>query len=282
MADEVKETPQKSFKQLRQDYKAVRPKAKQTALQLSQIPGSKTENNWKTRKAMAQGMMAVNEDVNRVHEELKKTIEAHEIELKKAQEEGRTDSLTGLLNRRGFKERLKAEIERSMRNGQILGLVALDLDNFKLVNDNHGHPIGDKVIKAVAEIINNHAAGKESVTREIDIAARTGEKGDEFYVILPDIKDGLELAAGRIRIAIQNKLKNMVPEIQDIPVTSSLGATTFFMNPDNSPKTEHMEALEKISEDLINQADDALIISKNLGKNKLSIFDPSINMPQGK
>lgn len=86
------------------------------------------------------------------------------------------DALTGLRNRRAFDQALAMEIERAARFRTPLSLCILDLDNFKAVNDAHGHPCGDKVIQAMAAIL-------LSETRKIDIAARIG--GEEFALILP-------------------------------------------------------------------------------------------------
>ncbi len=86
-----------------------------------------------------------------------------------------TDELTGLLNRRGFHEHLKRALANARRYGDSGVLVFCDLDNFKTVNDTHGHGIGDDVLQRIAEVI------KESV-RETDAVARLG--GDEFAVLM--------------------------------------------------------------------------------------------------
>jgi diguanylate cyclase (GGDEF)-like protein len=88
----------------------------------------------------------------------------------------RADSLTGCLNRRGFEERLEAELDASRRNGRRAGLVTLDLDDFKLVNDTRGHEAGDELLRWVAE-----RAG--DVLRPMDSLGRIG--GDEFAVLVP-------------------------------------------------------------------------------------------------
>jgi diguanylate cyclase (GGDEF)-like protein len=88
----------------------------------------------------------------------------------------RADSLTGCLNRRGFEERLEAEIDSSMRSGGTLGLVVLDLDHFKSVNDTRGHAAGDELLRWTVE-----RAGK--TLRPMDSLGRIG--GDEFAILLP-------------------------------------------------------------------------------------------------
>jgi diguanylate cyclase (GGDEF)-like protein len=87
------------------------------------------------------------------------------------------DPLTGLANRRVAEERLALEAARSKRYGQPLTLIAFDLNNFKHINDTHGHPVGDQVLKCFAQRL-------QSAVRKTDVAARMG--GDEFLVVLPD------------------------------------------------------------------------------------------------
>ncbi|MDX6729063.1 MAG: hypothetical protein QOK49_3868, partial [Baekduia sp.] len=92
-------------------------------------------------------------------------------------EQARTDELTGLFNRRHFHERLAAELARAQRDEAPVGLVLLDVDDFKRVNDVHGHPVGDQVLTAFAGVLADHV-------RAGDVVCRTG--GEEFGVILPN------------------------------------------------------------------------------------------------
>ncbi len=87
------------------------------------------------------------------------------------------DPLTGLYNRRFAEPRVEAEVKRCQRKGTALTLLLLDLDGFKQINDSHGHPVGDTVLRAFAEHITRAIRGS-------DLAARLG--GDEFMLLLPE------------------------------------------------------------------------------------------------
>ena len=110
----------------------------------------------------------------------------------------RTDPLTGALNRRGFEERLDAELGDSVRSGRALTLVLLDLDDFKVVNDTRGHAAGDELLCWVVSTIQN-------ALRPFDAVGRLG--GDEFAIALPGAAraDALEVAA-RVRDALTERV----------------------------------------------------------------------------
>ncbi len=119
------------------------------------------------------------------------------------------DPLTGLYNRRVAEERIAAEASRSQRYGDALTVVALDLNDFKRINDTHGHPAGDQVLKEFAKRLS-------SAIRLSDFAARMG--GDEFLVLLP------ECPTTQVE-AFLKRLQNLVVEYggQKIPVLFSAG-----------------------------------------------------------
>jgi diguanylate cyclase (GGDEF)-like protein len=105
--------------------------------------------------------------------------------------EARVDPLTGLLNRRGFDERAAAELSPAVRGSRPFALVSLDIDHFKLVNDQWGHDVGDQVLRHVGGLLREQA-------RDGDILARFG--GEEFVALLPDADlDGAQMFADRVR-----------------------------------------------------------------------------------
>ncbi|HBR21192.1 MAG TPA: hypothetical protein DD713_01275 [Nitrospiraceae bacterium] len=158
-----------------------------------------------------------------------------------------TDSLTGLLNRRYLSDRLEEELLRSQRYGRLLSLLMVDIDGFKGYNDTFGHPIGDKVLKAIAESILR-------CVRSVDIASRYG--GDEFVIILPET--GKTLA-----VSIAERLRSDVAEIKSlhggVALTISIGIASY---PEDG----------KISELLLENVDKALYLAKNRGGNRMEVF----------
>jgi diguanylate cyclase (GGDEF)-like protein len=171
-------------------------------------------------------------------------VDLHEL----VQRQAVTDELTGLSNHRRFQELITQEVERSKRFGQDLGLVMLDIDHFKAVNDTYGHQQGDVVLREVARVL------RES-SREIDEPARYG--GEELVVALPQTDlDGAYLFAERVRSALGTL---RVPRVDDdgghLRVTASFGAA----------------AIPGAGEDkdaLIAAADAALYRAKRAGRNR--------------
>ncbi len=158
-----------------------------------------------------------------------------------------TDELTGLHNARRFHDLLEVEVERARRFDQPLGLLMLDIDDFKPVNDTHGHLQGDDVLRAVGHVL---AAG----SREIDEPARYG--GEEMAVVLPQTDlDGAVQLAERIRGSIADLRVPRRDGTGVLRVTVSCGAAAL---PDS--------ALDKGG--LIAAADAALYRAKRAGKDR--------------
>ena len=114
------------------------------------------------------------------------------------------DGLTGLYNHRYFQERLAAEIARAERSGKPISLLFFDIDHFKSLNDTHGHPIGDRVLAGVAEILRNSSRVSDAglKLRSQDVAARYG--GEEFCLVLPETpREEAKQKAERLRLAVE-------------------------------------------------------------------------------
>ena len=166
------------------------------------------------------------------------------------QREARTDPLTGLANRRSMEELAVAEFRRQVRSGQPTALILCDVDHFKQVNDEHGHDIGDRTIRAVGEQL-------RSVLRSTDTVGRWG--GEEFLVLLPEtgIGDAAALAE-RMRVTIE---RAGLPLAHDRPVTISLGVAAV---------THDRSLTESARFDVaLKQADNALYEAKQRGRNRV-------------
>ena len=157
-----------------------------------------------------------------------------------------TDGLTGLPNKRMVTEALKRMFAQATRTKLPLGLLLLDLDHFKQVNDQHGHAAGDQVLASVG-------AALRSVVRDRDFAGRNG--GEEFAVLLPDT----DIAAA---LEIAERIRATIAEVTlpgtDVPVTVSIGVAGF---PDHASTLERLERL----------ADAALYVAKRQGRNRVEL-----------
>jgi two-component system cell cycle response regulator len=172
-----------------------------------------------------------------------------------------TDGLTGLFNHRHFQERLGEELERTERHPGPLAVVLFDLDHFKAINDRYGHPVGDTVLKSVANLI------RESI-RKIDLAARYG--GEEFVLVLVNtdaagafrLAERIRKAAGRI-IFSAGKSKGSGGE--EFSITLSAGLAAYPVH-------------ARRKEDLVEAADQALYQAKANGRNRTVVFKPSLQI----
>ncbi|MEE8444014.1 MAG: GGDEF domain-containing protein, partial [Alphaproteobacteria bacterium] len=173
--------------------------------------------------------------------------------LKNVSRAARTDALTDLANRKYFAKRLREAAKEATETKNPLALLMLDVDNFKEVNDNWGHLVGDHVLRLISKTLVESIKGR-------DLAARYG--GDEFAVVLPNtrLKDASTLAE-QIRKTISTKklsLKNTGESIRGI--TASIGVAAY----------RHGETLDE----LIHRADQALYSAKNDGRNRVATEAP--------
>ena len=177
-----------------------------------------------------------------------KIVEMREFE--ETERSARTDTLTGLANRRVFHENLDVEIRRSRRYRWPVTVLMLDLDHFKDVNDSYGHMLGDLVLERVGGIV-RHAV------RDADAACRFG--GEEFAVVLPETaREGGYAVAERIRRRVQQAFEGRPVDGRDVPMTISAGLATF---PDDG-----LHAGE-----LVTRADEALYGAKHAGRNRVCV-----------
>jgi diguanylate cyclase (GGDEF)-like protein len=169
------------------------------------------------------------------------------IENARLYEESIVDGLTGLYQRKYFELRLEEELKRSQKYKHPLNLVMIDIDYFKRVNDEHGHLMGDAVLKEVASVF------KKSIRLE-DVVARYG--GEEFVLIMPHTSvENMRKTGERLRAEIEEM------EISGIRITISVGIGHF-----------DGKEMDFNHRDLINRADRALYLAKKRGRNRVEMI----------
>ena len=163
------------------------------------------------------------------------------------------DALTGLANRELFRDRVGRALHRAKRSGKSVGVVFVDLDDFKTINDSLGHLIGDELLQVVA-------ARLVDSLRASDTAARLG--GDEFAVLLEGVADDHD--AHRVVERLQQSLRRPVTiDGRSVLVGASMGLV--IAGADSSPA------------DLLRNADTAMFNAKNAGKNRTHVFEPAMH-----
>jgi diguanylate cyclase (GGDEF)-like protein len=157
-----------------------------------------------------------------------------------------TDPLTGISNRRHFLESAGAELERAERFGRPLTLLMLDIDLFKRINDSHGHPVGDVVIKSVVSAC-------RARIRKVDLFGRIG--GEEFAVLMPEADNdmGFEVAQ-----RIREEVERMVCEVGELRLTTTVSIGV-------ASASQHGYGIVE----LMKSADAAMYVAKNSGRNQV-------------
>lgn len=160
------------------------------------------------------------------------------------------DVLTGLYNRRYLEDHLPNEVERARRKARDISIVLLDVDHFKILNDDYGHDVGDQVLKKLGEIITRQI-------RSTDMACRYG--GEEILLIMPETSTETALArAENLRQMIDESLTVTVEATGIARITVSMGVATY---PQHAMTTEA----------LVKAADEALYAAKNAGRNRVVV-----------
>ncbi|MGH9304000.1 MAG: sensor domain-containing protein [Acidimicrobiales bacterium] len=163
----------------------------------------------------------------------------------------RHDSLTGLFNRTGFEEELDRQAERSSRHGAAGGLLVLDLDGFKEINDVLGHGAGDAVLVSISEVLRRWV-------RSTDVVARLG--GDEFAVLLPyaDRADAEHVASKLLRAIREHGA--VLPDGHSLRITTSIGVALF-------------DDTELSGEAVLGRADLTMYSAKDAGRDQVAVFE---------
>jgi two-component system cell cycle response regulator len=231
-------TPQREMEeQLRQEAERAR-KAEADA----RASAERHKANVRAQESMSQHMLEIQRDLMRKTNELEEAKE-------RLTRLSVTDELTGLHNRRHFRERFELEVRRATRYYHPLSVIMLDIDHFKRVNDTHGHPVGDEVLQRLGHIIEEHL-------RETDIKARYG--GEEFIMALPETTPEIaRRIADRLRESIEEEV--FETEAGPLSITASLGVASGLGDLD--------------AESLVNQADKALYRAKRDGRNRVILYD---------
>lgn len=204
-----------------------------------------------TKADLYEALSALYDELSAHEMELsRRTLERTQLQqiIRELTDLSQRDALTGLLNRRGFDERLREEFARASRYGAPLCLVMIDIDNFKRINDRYGHAIGDVAIGHVARLLlKDH--------RISDILARYG--GEEFVLLLPHTSlDGALILADRMRALVADTPYRTGEGYDHLTISLGLAACEHGLR---DPK------------ELLEAADRALYHSKRNGRNRVSV-----------
>jgi diguanylate cyclase len=188
-------------------------------------------------------ILAANAELQQRLEQAEKQLAAQAAEIKTHESEARTDSLTGLNNRRAFDDELRRRLSEWERKQSPCTLILMDIDFFKKFNDTHGHQVGDEVLRQVAKTL-------KAASRDMDLPCRYG--GEEFGIILPaTAAEGACTLAERIRKAVEASTTHC--DGKALKVTVSLGLSQLGPGDDIAQ--------------LIRRADEGLYASKKAGRN---------------
>ena len=171
--------------------------------------------------------------------------------MKRLQHQANTDELTNIFNRREFIRISEFEMNKSFSNQTPLGIILLDIDHFKSINDQYGHTVGDQVLRSVAACL-------QSGIRDEDVLGRYG--GEEFAILLPGAGPQTSLLiAERLQTALMSNQIELGKE--KLIVTASFGVFSMIVNENTAIN------------DLLKNADKALYQAKEGGRNRVAVFN---------
>lgn len=209
-----------------------------------QLRGSELGELTNTINRMASALQHERENLERSVAERTKELQDANARLERL---AVTDGLTGVFNHRRFQEQLQAELIRSERHKRPMGVLMVDVDFFKRVNDAMGHPAGDELLRRLAEVLGEDL-------RQTDMIARYG--GEEFAVVLPETtKSEAMQVAERMRIAVEEKINDGKTPWPS-KITVSIGVATF---PEDG----------KTAEQVLVAADQSMYVAKRQGRNRV-------------
>lgn len=186
--------------------------------------------------------------------------------LQQMEELATLDSLTGLLNRRALYTHAEAELSRSRRDRNPVSLMMLDIDHFKQVNDKHGHLIGDKALRLIADTLKMNK-------RPYDWAGRWG--GEEFLLVLPNTDESVAVTiAERMRLQILETHLSVATGVLQLNASFGIASTASVQGLE--PSTSELYHLDT----LVAHADEALMQAKELGRNRVCVFRPNGTSPR--
>jgi len=214
-------------------------------------------------KGKRRGVISSFDDITELHESKKELVEKRKkqdelmddlkVSTKKTIKQNKElerlatrDGLTGCFNRRSFFDHFETAWTEAIRHNAPLSCVMVDVDHFKKINDNHGHTVGDEVLKAVANCLAN-------TVREFDVLARYG--GEEFVVIMPKT---VIAVAGDVADQLRSALESL--KFEQISITASFGVSALSASP-------------TCPQEMLEQADQCLYIAKRNGRNQVVRFD---------
>lgn len=208
-----------------------------------------------------QTMLKGNDEITDLAEAFKEFAQTIELQKQKLEQLSMSDGLTGIANRRALDIRLKHDFDISARQKGTIALLLMDIDCFKLYNDNYGHLQGDECLKDVTKVI------CDSLQRDSDFVARYG--GEEFVCVLPNTDSE----------GAQEVAKDIIKKLQEVAIPHEYSKVTDHVTLSIGIAVSHPDAM-LTPEEIIKRADIALYKAKKTGKNTYQFYSSTRPLPQ--